>query len=286
LRKIFIVILVIICLAGLLALYFYFFPDQAKNILVPEVTRVENVKARVRPDSAFVTLSVLLSNKGLFTINIDSVRLSLFFDSLLILKQQRKVSIRLTPGDSAGYQIPVAVSMKKLFKGIMGVQERDSAMLFTDLDLVYSTVFGKKTLHYEKVSHIPSPRLPTFIVGKPRIVGFKKGRYHIIVPVTMVNNGHMDFKLKGLAYDIDVDGRIQGHGAISDEIDIRPKATISRDLPVEAKISRVPSTILGVLTDHDTYPFTIRLKGNVVNEKNGDLIPVDLTQTGVTELKK
>jgi LEA14-like dessication related protein len=280
------ILLVLVLVLAVLWGYFHFYPEKARNLLVPSVKEIKKVKARLTSDSAFIDLALILENKGIFTINIDSARYQVFFDSLRIMKASRKLGIRLPPGTSSDFTLPLRISIMALKKGVMMVQERDSAMIYADLQIVYSTIFGQKTLPYEKITHIPVPRIPEFSVDRIKFKGIRKGKFHFLVTFRLKNRGSFSFDMKGFDYDLKIKDRIMAKGRYTETIPIKAHATVVRDLPVEAEFSKIPSTLIDVIRNKDNYPYTIKLNAMVQPPGEEKPFPIELIHSGSAELKK
>src|SRR4051812_38792689 len=93
-----VIVLVLIIIAAALLGYFYFFPKQAQNILVPEIDQLKEANIHIKGDTAFTRLNIRLKNKGVFKIHIDSLLYAVTFDTLKVLSKQQPLNIDIKAG--------------------------------------------------------------------------------------------------------------------------------------------------------------------------------------------
>ncbi len=276
--------IVIIVVCGLA--YFYFFPKQAQNILVPEVDQIKTASIKLRGDTAYLDLHIRFKNKGIFKLNIDTLDYNIMFDTLNVLSKQQALKLVLNAGDIDSMIIPVALPYKRIVKRIGQLQSRDSTDITTKVRIVYNTVFGKTVLPYEKVNRIGTPRPPEFELEKIEYVKKDGKAFLFLAHLKMINHGQLTLTLYDIKYKIKLKDLVEAQGEHKSEIKVTPLTTIREQLPLRAEFSHLWKAVKMVIKDEDIVPYTVRITAMLEGSEGHEPTKIELDSKGQVELKK
>lgn len=281
-----ILISIIVLVAAALAL-FYFYPKYAQNIVIPDIDQVEKINIQMKGDTAFSEVRLLLENKGLFKINIDSLDYAVNFDTMRVLSKQQDLDVVLQPGASDTFNLPVALPFKRIGERIRQLQERDSADIVTEIRIVYSTLFGRAVLPHKKTSRIGMPRPPKVTLEKVEFDRIE-GKFILMnAQLRMHNRGKIDLVVRDLKYKVSVEDLFTAEGKEPDAITIKPGAVVNKTIPIKVRIKKGFKTARLILTDQDVVNYNLDISASLEAERLGDEpAGVTLNKKGKFELKK
>jgi LEA14-like dessication related protein len=287
-KKIILIVLAVILIsAAALAAYFYFYPSKAQNIIVPEIEQLENLKIKVKGDTAFMDLSLKLINSGPFKMNIDSLIYNVKFDTATLLSRAQDLKIVLRPGEVDTFSIPARLPFKRLFSNIRRMQGFDSVAILTDIRIVYSTIFGRASIPHKKTNTIAVPIPPRFEIEQVEYVSRDKKTVYLNAHIKMHNPGRIELKVFNLKYDLKVEDLFDADGSYPEQISVKPNSVISKVLPVTVNVNKAFKTFIKIITDNDKVKYKIRIRGQVLAEALGDeKTDIEIFKNGTMELRK
>ena len=284
-RKI-IVLLFVISLAGL-AVYYFFNPKKALNIIIPEIDQIKNIHVAFNGDTAYIDLNLKIENKSIFKLNIDSLIYQLTFDSAKVLARHENINVVLKHRETDTITLPLALPFKRLMKKIKSLQSQDSVNISVGVRVVYATIFGRVSLPYSKIIRIEVPHPPKIEVQRMEYVRRDKKTIHLLVHVIINNRCKLGLNVSDLKYQIEVKDLFKANGNEKKEIKIKPRSNISVALPIKVEFKYIFKTVRLVLSNKDQVNYHLSITGKVQTDKVSDKkTPFELENDGEMELKK
>ncbi|MFL5762721.1 MAG: LEA type 2 family protein [Bacteroidia bacterium] len=151
----------------------------------------------------------------------------------------------------------------------------------------YSTFLGNNDVLITKSKRLQIPQPPEL-----EIIEIKYNNVHLKsikakVKIRVTNNGPIDLHVTGMKYYITLRGQGKVSGRYAPGIDILPYGTTIVDLPVEINPKKISRTLLDVITNNDTYDYSLNVNAVLsLPDQPGQTFHVDLVKTGRIELKK
>jgi LEA14-like dessication related protein len=267
--------------------WFYFYPKKAQSILIPELEQVRALKIKVVEDTALVDIELELQNHGPFKMNIDSLIYNLKFDTATLLSGAQDLNVILKAGDSGIYTLPARLPYKRLFKSIREAQDFDSVPILSDIRIVYSTVFGTRSVPHQTTTTIAVPCPPRFELEKIEYVRQEKKSLYFDAYLTMHNCGKIKLDLSDLTYTMKVEDLFDANGSYDEVIRVKSETDITRVLPIKVDVNKIWKTIFKIISNRDMVSYQLKIKGKIMAEKFGDQpSEIEISKNGKLELKK
>lgn len=280
-------VILLIALVGA-GLYFYLNPKKALNIIIPEISDIENIHVKFKGDTALINLTLDVENKSLFKLNIDTLSYHIQLDTSTLLSKSQPLNLQLLKRQKDSINVPLALPFKRLMKKIRSLQGEDSVNIPIEVRIVYSTVFGKAVLPYSKTVRIEVPHPPKFEVEKIEYVKREKKTVFLNAHIKMINYGKINLDVSGLSYTLTTKKKLfTAKGSYPDEIHVRPKSVIAKTLPIKIEINKLFKTLGLIITNKDKVKYHLIVKGFIKNNKLGDeKTPIEIEKDGTLEIKK
>ena len=269
-KKFLIILLILLVIAGGAMAYFYLYPKQAQNIIIPEVEQVKQIKFKIKGDTALLDIDLELQNHGPFKMNIDSLIYNVKFDTATLLSAAQDLNVVLEPGASDIYRVPAKLPYKRLFRNIKKVQDFDSVPILSDIRIVYSTIFGSRAVNHQKTSTIAVPVPPEFELEKIEYVRYHKKTVYLNAYLTMHNYGRIELDVTDLAYSMKVEDLFTAEGKHEEVIHVKPKSDIKKVLPIEVDVHKVWKTFSKIVIKHDKLNYHVKITGKARAKGLGD----------------
>ena len=278
---------IILILLVLIGTYFYLNPKKALLIIFPDIKEIEKVHVRLLKDTALIDLDLTLQNKSILKLNIDSLSYKIKLDTSTILLRAQEIKLALNPGQKDNFKMPLAISFTRIRKQIQDLQGTDSMNLNIDLEIVYSTWFGRTTLPVQKDLRLAVPRPPEIKLVKMEYVGREKKVFFVNAHVRISNYSKIDLNLNRINYQMQVSDLFKVEDKYPKDLHIKPQSEENFIIPLKLEFDKLIKTAFLVLTDQDVVPYKLKVTG-LVESKNKDVepIPVEVEKEGKLELRK
>jgi LEA14-like dessication related protein len=266
--------------------WFYFFPKNAQNILIPEIDQIKQASIKIKGDTAHTDLLIRFKNKGIFKINIDSLSYKVTFDTLQVLNKMQPLQLVLKPGDIDSMTIPVAIPYKRIIGRIRQLQNRDTTDITTEVRIAYNTIWGKTVLPHKQLHRIGTPIPPKFELDRLEFVRIQDRSIHFNAHLRMINDGNIDLRLSNLKYKFKLKEHLDAEGGHAATIVVKPHSVTKEVLPIEAKFSHVLKAALLVVKDDDLLPYNVVISAMLEGEEGKEPTEIIIKKAGSFELKK
>lgn len=278
-------VLIIVLLAG--AAFFYLHTRKPLNVIVPEFEAIEYAHISFMEDTALINADLQFENKSFLKLDVDSLIYNIKLDTLTMLSKSQYIGIKLSPSQIDTVDLPVALPFKRLKKEIADLQKQDSVGITFDLRIVYSTIFGRKSLPYKKTKQIAVPVPPKLKIEKLEYVGRKKNMFDFNAHVKIINKGKLDLHISDIAYDLIVKDNFSAKGKDQQEIHLKPSSETEVVLPIKIEFRHLFKTLVNIATDNDQVDYRLKITALAQMDKlSKKKTPLEIEKSGKTELKK
>jgi LEA14-like dessication related protein len=286
----YIVLSIVLILIAVTAFY-YLNPSKALTFVLPDVNEITLVTADIKNDTAHTRLNMIMQNKSVFRLTIDTIYIKVQSDDLIVVEQKIPVHLDQKPLAIDSVTLPVNISLSQVYKMVEAHKNMDSTTISTTCYVQYNTIFGEKKLSISKTRRIKVPILPKVKVVKVEYKGFdlKTGLLRAKAKIAILNNGqYVDLQIEHIKYWLEVKNTFHSEGSIDKPVAIKPNSSTYIDLPIEIVLEHPLKTALVIALDNDKTAYVLKMKYEIHNNKSKSLniLPVELNAEGVMELVK
>jgi LEA14-like dessication related protein len=285
-----IVFLLIILIGGSLFFYFKLNPKDAINLILPEINKINLIKAVVTEDTANIEIHTILQNKSFYTLRIDSLYYDLKLKDLSLPEEKIYLNLIQKKSQIDTVALPLKLPLKKIKQTIQTSQEEDSLDLEANFHLVYHTFLGNYHLTYRKKIKFSRPVPPEIKIIKVehRKIRISDGTVKATIQLQVKNKGkNLDLKTNNIRYKFTIEKLLQEVGSYDQTVRIKPGSETTVSIPVSIKIGKLLKAGWLILKDKDIVNYTVTIEADMEEEKSlNQKIPVIVTASGVTEIVK
>ncbi len=289
-KKTSIVLIIIVIIAIIIINVFN--PKKALTFVLPDLSHIAYIDAKVKGDSLFTKIDLLVQNRSFYNIEIDSIYYKIKFSDVLVAKGLIALDITQNKFEIDTVKLPINVPFKKIRKKIKSIQESDSTTVDYEFYIIYNTIFGKMKIDYANSQRVEVPIPPEI-----KVLSSSKKKYNIRhktltanVKVELINNGkNIDMELSNIRYHFTSKKFWHKEQVLDQKIRIKPSATTSVKLPIAVIVKHPLKTAFSIIRNKDIvdYNLTIQADMKLSKVKNNDqLIPIHFEISGDLELKK
>lgn len=271
-----------------IGLYYYLHPKKAMRMVLPEFTGDNFVKAKIKNDTAYISLQSYLTNKAPYKIAIDSIAYTLSLDTVPIIVERKKLNLSQKSGAIDTAILDFKVPITKLRSVISGLQNQDSTFIKGDFELICNTIFGRVNINFSKKKRISAPIPPEIKILKvhKKNIDLLDGEASIKVDLNIINHSAIiDVHLSNIKYHIQLGDGIVAKGSINDNVIINPKSSTNITIPLRLDIDKPLKALWEVFINKEKKDYTVILTAMLSNN-NLAKIPIEIEATGSTSLIK
>lgn len=285
-------IIVLILLIAVFILFYFFNPRKALNLIIPDIGSITFINAKIKGDSLFTKIDLVVQNKSPYRLTIDSIYYKINLSDTLVAEELVPLKLSQKKFQIDTIELPINVAFKKIRETIKNLQKFDSTDVDFKFYVVYNTIFGHVKIDYNTTKKIAVPIPPQI-----RVVSIDQKKYHIRdktlaanITIEIINKGkNIDIELSNIHYHFVSKDALESEDVLKQKIRVKPSATASVVLPIRIKVDHPLKTAISIVTDNDIvdYKLTLQADMKLNNMKNNEqLIPVNFEATGTLELKK
>lgn len=288
-------VIVVIVLAFLIAvciLFYVYNPRKALNLIIPDIGSIAFIDAKIKGDSLFTKIDLVVQNKSPYRLTIDSIYYKINLTDTLITEELVPLKLRQKRFQIDTVKLPINVSFKKIRKTVKSLQKFDSTNVDFQFYVIYNTLFGHVKVDYNNTKKIAVPVPPQI-----KVVSIDKKKYNIRdktltanVTIEIINKGkNIDMELSNIHYHFISKNALDSEDVLKQKIRVKPLSTSLVVLPITIQIHHPLKTAISIATDNDVvdYKLTLQADMKLNNMKNNNqLIPVNFEAIGSLELRK
>jgi LEA14-like dessication related protein len=284
----FILLLLLLCIAGI-ALYYYKNQKEALKFILPKIKKVTLVKAKIHHDTAHIELYVLAQNQSPYTLNIKSIAYDAYLGKVKLITEEQHLGLVQRSNEEDTVDLVLKIPTKHTMSTIDSLQQSDSTDIKFDFKVIYNTFFGEKQIDLSRTYNIEvpiPPRIRIIETDRKKFRLFKKNA-DVDLYLEITNEGKfIELEIEDLHYELILgNNELYTHGKFGKKIKIDPGSKVSLKFPLHFDIKKPGSTLVKIWTNEDRIPFHLTLKG-YLNGRKFNHLPVEIIGSGKTELVK
>lgn len=283
------IVVILLIGAGIIAIFFN--PKKGLKLVLPDLDDITLVDARIENDTAYVGIDMLLENKSIFKLDLDTLFYRIVLADSLLFNQTQALNIRQKPGESHTFVLPLKIPLSKTMGTVKSLQNQDSTYIEIDSYIVYNTIFGSKKIPVSKKVKIKVPVPPEIKVNAVTIdkVNLGSKTVAVIANVSIANKGELlDLRIHRIKYHLVLGEELVTSDGVYDKgITVKPMSETHVEIPVTVKVNRIAKTAWKYITN-DELPYNVvvnaQLDENSFYHKAN--IPVQAKAKGKARLRK
>jgi LEA14-like dessication related protein len=285
-----IIAIVIILLIGVGVIAIFFNPKKGLKLVLPDLDDITLVNAAIENDTAYVGVDMVLENKSIFKIDLDTLFYKVVLADSILFNQTQVLNIRQKSGDVNTFKLPLKIPISKTMHTIRSLQNQDSTYIEIHSYIVYNTIFGTKKIPVSKKVKIKVPVPPEIKVNKVEIdkVNIGSKTVDLKATVTIVNKGELlDLNIHEVAYHLVLgEDLVTSDGVYNKPITVKPLSETRVEIPVTVKVNHIVKTAWKYVTN-DEVPYHIDVKAQLDENSfyHKSNIPVEAKAKGKAKLR-
>ena len=286
-----IIAIVIVLLIGIGIIAIFFNPKKGLKLVLPDLDDITLVNATIENDTAYVDVDMLLENKSIFKLDLDTLFYRIVLADSLLFNQTQVLNIRQKAGDVNTFKLPLKIPISKTMHTVKSLQKQDSTYLEMDSYIVYNTVFGHAKIPVSKRVKIKVPVPPEIKVNRLELdkISVADKTVNLRVAVTIINKGELlDLNIHGISYHLELgENLVTSDGVYNTPIRVKPLSETRVEIPVTVKVNQIVKTAWKYLTN-DELPYHIDVKAQLDENSfyHKSNIPVQAKAEGRAKLRK
>lgn len=286
-----IIAIVIVLLIGIGIIAIFFNPKKGLKLVLPDLDDITLVNATIENDTAYVDVDMLLENKSIFKLDLDTLFYRIVLADSLLFNQTQVLNIRQKAGDVNTFKLPLKIPISKTMHTVKSLQKQDSTYLEMDSYIVYNTVFGHAKIPVSKRVKIKVPVPPEIKVNRLELdkISVADKTVDLRVAVTIINKGELlDLNIHGISYHLELgENLVTSDSVYNTPIRVKPLSETRVEIPVTVKVNRIVKTAWKYLTN-DELPYHIDVKAQLDENSfyHKSNIPVQAKAEGRAKLRK
>lgn len=283
--------IVIVMLMGIGIIAIFFNPKKGLKLVLPDLDDITLVNAAIENDTAYVDVDMVLENKSVFKLDLDTLFYKIILADSLLFNQIQVLDIRQKAGDVNTFTLPLKIPIRKTMRTVKSLQSQDSTYIEIDSYIVYNTVFGRAKIPVSKRVKIKVPVPPEIKVNKVEVdkISVADKTVDLRADVTIINKGDMlDLNIHEISYHLELgENLVTSDGVYKKPISVKPLSETRVEIPVTVKVNRIVRTAWKYLTN-DELPYHIDVKAQLDENSfyHKSNIPVQAKAEGRTKLRK
>jgi LEA14-like dessication related protein len=280
--------ILILALAFIAGGAIFIFRSQIVARFIPEIEQTGDIHIDIKNDTSYISSKLTVRNKSFLKIKIDTFTytVSLFNKTYL---QSHKFIGRVLHGyrtDTINFSLKIPHA--SILKDLSAQRKKgDSANYSINISLLYSTVFGKSEIPFNKSAKLKLPQPPELELVEIKYTKFRLKSIVADAKIKITNYSAVTLSIKEMKYFMNIlkAGNLEGN--FSEPTTIKPKGITFVDIPIEINVINMGKTIFDVIINRDTYAYTLTLDATL--ETAGTLkrsVRIALSKNGNMELKK
>lgn len=283
------IVIILLIGAGIIAIFFN--PKKGLKLVLPDLDDITLVNAAIENDTAFVDVNMVLENKSIFKLDLDTLFYKVVLADSLLFNQTQVLNIRQKAGDVDTFRLPLKIPISKTMRTVKSLQNQDSTYIEIDSYIIYNTIFGSKKIPVSKRVKIKVPVPPEININAVVIdqINVSNKTVDLRAAVTVINKGELlDLNIHGIRYHLELgEDLVTSDGVYNRPVRVKPLSETHVEIPVTVKVNRIVKTAWKYLTN-DEVPYHIDVKAQLDENSfyHKSNIPVQAKAQGRAKLRK
>jgi LEA14-like dessication related protein len=266
----------------------FIFRVRIVSHFIPTVKQVDEIQIKINNDTAFISSKLLVTNKSLLNVHIDSISYEVSLLDKMYLQNKELLGIELPGHGKDTIDFSLNIPYKNILKDLKAQRKNGDSTSYTiNISLQYSTIFGKVKIPINKSAKFKIPQPPELSVEE---IKYKKIHLKYILAeakIKIINYSELSLSIKDLSYSMNIlkQGNLKGN--LMKEIIIKPKGTTIVMLPIKININNIGKTLFEVIMNKDNYDYILNLNAILeVSNPLKDSFNINISKAGIMELIK
>lgn len=252
---------------------------------MPVVEDAQLSELVIENDSAFVKISLVVRNKGVWHIELQRVQLSLYDGDVELMSYESDSLKIFDRNEVKREELYCRIPLKTVMERIRDHQGEDTIGLHLRGTLVYSTFLGTMSSEIDREVPVNVPIPPTLFVRGIEFRGMEDGNFNLLFHLTLKNQNPRALEMKNVAYEMQGSNGISLAGEIG-SFSIAAEDSTQLDIPGRMKIDNRLSLLTEILLDNDQMEYNFVLRGTIESLTGiaHDDVPVTINKAGTMEV--
>ena len=229
----------------------------------------------------------MVRNKSFLKIKIDTFTYTVSLFNKTYLQSHKFIGMVLHGYKTDTINFLLKIPYADILKDLSAQRKKgDSAGYSINISLLYSTVFGKAEIPFNKSAKLKLPQPPELELVEVKYTKFRLKSIVADAKIKITNYSNVTLSIKEMKYSLNIlkAGNLEGN--FSEPTTIKPRGITFVDIPIAINVINMGKTIFEVIINRDTYTYTLIL--NATLETAGKLkrsVNIALSKNGNMELK-
>lgn len=286
-----IILLILLVIIGVGVIFIFFNPKRGLKLVLPDLNDVSLVKVSIKNDTAYLSVDMVLENKSIFKLNIDTVFYKIILADSLLFNETKALNIKQKPGDVTEIEMPLRIPMTKTIGTVKSLQNQDSTYIEIDAYIVYNTMFGRTKIPVSKRIKIEVPVPPHIELVNVEIseVDLSNKTVSLDAAVKIINKSeNLDLSIHKIHYKIFLgDNLVSSEGFYDKPIIVKPRSETNLNIPITIKINKIAKTIWKyIINEKLSYKIEVNAEFDENSFYKETNIPLQVMSSGEAKLRK
>jgi len=284
-KRIFLLFLFLILLAGILV---YYYRIHIVSKYVPKFEQQGEIQARLIDDTIYLKSIISIRNKLFCSIELDSVTYNIKIHHKSYLRDKIHIGKKLDAYKKDTFSFSISIPYISILKELKSeLKVEDSTDYSLNLILHFDTPIGKIDIPFRKYSKFKLPQFPIFKIVDIDFKKIRKDEITADVRIRVNNSTKAELVLNNVNYQMQIYRAGSLKGSYPSKIILKPKSVSYVDLPIVISPLNFGKTVFQIVMNKDLYYYKLNLQAQM--EATGpikDTFNIKVLKNGRLELKK
>jgi LEA14-like dessication related protein len=266
----------------------FIFKDRLITHYRPEIRQVGIIHINIKNDTSYITSKLEISNRTFLKISVDTIKYKIDLFDKTYLQSTEGLGIKLPGNGKDTIDFSLKIPHVSLMRGIKAERKKgDSAGYEINIALQMSALSWKGEIPFNRTSKLKIPTPPELELVEIR---YKKVRLRSIiadVKIKITNHSNVSLSVKDMIYRMNILKQGDVRGNYKGTIHISPNSATVIDLPINITIDHMGKVFWNVLRDKDNYAYSLSMNALIESiSPISESFRVEVIKSGNMELKK
>jgi LEA14-like dessication related protein len=254
----------------------------------PEIRQIGVIHINIKNDTSYINSKLEIKNEVFFKIRVDTIKYKIDLFDKTYIQSTEALGIQLPQNGRDTIDFLIKIPHASLLKSIRAERKKgDSAGYEINVALQVSTLFWNGEIPFNRSAKLKIPKPPELELIE---IKYKKIRLRTIIAdakIKITNHSNVTLAVKGMNYKMKLHKQGDLKGNYQRTIHLKPKGATFVNLPMEINIDHVGKILWAVLTDKDNYDYVLSMNATIESTSPlTETFRVELIKSGKMELKK
>lgn len=255
---------IVLTVVVIFAVAVYAFREPLIRSTLPVVEEATLGELVLDNDSAFVKISLVIRNKGIWHIELTHVHLGIFDDSLRVMSYESDSIITFKRNELKTQVLYCTIPLMDVIERIREHQGKDSVGLHIRGVFEYTTFLGGSSSVVDHEMQVIVPIPPEIFIRRISYLGKENGVYNLEFDLTLKNDNARMLNMRDVTYELYAGNSIAVNGSIP-SMSIAALDSTQIKVPASMKVDGHFGVISKIILDRDEMPYSFVMKGTIVS---------------------